>query len=177
MTTDVLPVAFVDEGLGNSSYLVNIGDGRALVVDPSRHPAGYLAEADKRGLDVALALETHLHADFVSGGRELTALGATLLAPAAGHHDFPLSGLRDGDEVDLGGLTLRALATPGHTPEHLAWLLSDGDRPTALFSGGALLVDAVARTDLAGEEATEPLARALWHSLQERVLALPDDVA
>src|SRR5437879_4518788 len=122
----VIPVSFVDEGLGNSSYLVDLGDGRALVVDPARHPAGYLAEASRRGLDVAFAADTHLHADFVSGARELGALGATLLVPAAGGHGFAARGLGDGEEVDLGGLRLRALATPGHTPEHLAYLLSDG---------------------------------------------------
>ena len=65
------PIAFVDDGLGNSSYLVDLGDRRALVVDPARHPAGYLAEADRRGLDIAYAVETHLHADFVSGVAEL----------------------------------------------------------------------------------------------------------
>lgn len=170
------PVTFVDDGLGNSSYLVDLGDGRALVVDPARHPGGYLAEADARRLDIAYAVETHLHADFVSGGRELAALGASLLAPRSGGHDFPVHGLGDGDEVDLGGLTLRALATPGHTPEHLAYLLLDAGRPVALFSGGSLLVDAVARTDLTSPDQTEPLARALWRAMHERILSLPDDL-
>jgi hydroxyacylglutathione hydrolase len=175
-TPEVVPVGFVDEGLGNSSYLVDLGDGRALVVDPARQPAGYLAEASRRGLEVAFAAETHLHADFVSGARELGALGATLLVPGAGGHGFAVRGLVDGEEVDLGGLTLQALATPGHTPEHLAYLVSDGPHPVALFSGGSLLVDAVARTDLIATEQTEPLARALWRSLHERVLTLPDDL-
>jgi hydroxyacylglutathione hydrolase len=170
------PIAFVDDGLGNSSYLVDLGDRRALVVDPARHPAGYLAEAERRGLDIAYAVETHLHADFVSGARELGALGASLLVPGAGRHEFPVQGLADGEEVDLGGLTLRALATPGHTPEHLAYLLLDGPRPMALFSGGSLLVDSVARTDLIAPEQTEELARSLWRSIHERILTLPDDL-
>jgi hydroxyacylglutathione hydrolase len=170
------PVAFVDDGLGNSSYLVDLGDGRSLIVDPARHPGGYLAEARRRGLDVAYAVETHLHADFVSGARELGALGAQLLVPGAGGHEFPVRGLRDGEDVDLGGLTLRPLATPGHTPEHLAYLLLDGSTPTALFSGGSLLVDSVARTDLIDPGQTEALARSLWRSLHERILSLPDDV-
>jgi len=170
------PVAFVDEGLGNSSYLVDLGDGRALAVDPTRHPGAYLAEAERRGLTVAFAAETHLHADFVSGSRELAALGATVLAPGQGGYVFPVRGLDDGDELDLGGLTLRALGTPGHTPEHLAYLLLDGARPVALFSGGALLPGAVARTDLIDPAQTEPLARALWRSLRARVLTLPDDL-
>jgi hydroxyacylglutathione hydrolase len=169
-------IAFVDDGLGNSSYLVDLGDRRALVVDPARHPAGYLAEAERRGLDLAYAVETHLHADFVSGARELGALGAALLVPGAGRHEFPVQGLADGEEVDLGGLTLRALATPGHTPEHLAYLLLDGPRPMALFSGGSLLVDSVARTDLIAPEQTEELARSLWRSIHERILTLPDDL-
>jgi glyoxylase-like metal-dependent hydrolase (beta-lactamase superfamily II) len=170
------PVAFVDDGLGNSSYLVDLGDRRALVVDPARHPGGYLAEADRQGLDIAYAAETHLHADFVSGARELGVVGASLLVPGKGGHAFPVRGLVHGDEVDLGGLTLRALATPGHTPEHLSYLLLDGKRPTALFSGGSLLVGAVARTDLISPDRTEQLARSLWRSLHEHILGLPDDL-
>jgi glyoxylase-like metal-dependent hydrolase (beta-lactamase superfamily II)/rhodanese-related sulfurtransferase len=165
-----------DRGLGNSSYLVDLGDGRGLVLDPSRDPGPYLAAAADRGLRLAFAVETHLHADFVSGGRELAAGGATVLAPAAAELAFPHRGLGDGDEVDLGGLGLRALATPGHTPEHLAYLLVDGTRPLALFSGGSLLVGAVARTDLISPDRTEELARALWRSLHERILTLPDDL-
>jgi glyoxylase-like metal-dependent hydrolase (beta-lactamase superfamily II)/rhodanese-related sulfurtransferase len=170
------PIAFVDHGLGNSSYLVDLGDRRGLVIDPARHPAAYLAAAERAGLEIAYAAETHLHADFVSGGRELGALGVTLLVPGQGQHEFPVRGLDDGDEVDLGGLTLQALATPGHTPEHLAYLLRDGDSPVALFSGGSLLVDSVARTDLIAEDQTEPLARALWRSIHAKLLSLPDDL-
>ncbi|MGH9153382.1 MAG: MBL fold metallo-hydrolase [Acidimicrobiales bacterium] len=169
-------VTLVDEGLGNASYLVDLGDRRALVVDPTRDPAGYLAAAGRRGLDVAYSADTHLHADFVSGGRELAALGATVLAPAAAGLETPHRGMAHGDELDLGGLRLRALATPGHTPEHLAYLLLDGQRPVALFSGGSLLVGSAARTDLISPDRTEELARSLWRSLHERVLTLPDDL-
>lgn len=170
-------VALVDEGLGNSSYLIDLGDSRALVLDPERDPSPYLAAAERRSLQVAFSAETHLHADFVSGSRELAAQGAQVLAAAAGHSEFPHRGLGDGDEVDLGGLTLRALATPGHTPEHLSYLLLDGATPLGLFSGGSLLVGAVARTDLIAPEQTEDLARQLWRSLHDRVLSLPDDLA
>ena len=170
-------VSIIDEGLGNSSYLLDLGDRRALVLDPERDPAPYLAAAERRGLQVAYTVETHLHADFVSGSRELAARGATVVASAAGGLQFPHRGLGDGEEVDLGGLTLRALATPGHTPEHLAYLLLDGQQPLALFSGGSLLVGAVARTDLIAPEQTEELARSLWRSLHERILTLPDDLA
>jgi len=155
------PLPIVDDGLGNSSYLVDLGDGRALAVDPSRDPSPYLAAAERAGLQIAFAAETHLHADFVSGAAELAAFGAHVLAPAAGGLELPHKGLGDGDEIDLGGLRLRALATPGHTPEHVSYLLLDGDRPVALFSGGSLLVGAVARTDLIAPDRTEELARAL----------------
>src|SRR5487761_1526784 len=134
MPEPTTPIALVDEGLGNSSYLVDLGDGRALALDPERDPGPYLAAAEKRGLTIAYTAETHLHADFVSGSRELAARGALVLAAAAGNLGFARQGLVDGDEVDLGGLRLRALATPGHTPEHLAYLLLDGSRPVALFS-------------------------------------------
>src|SRR5260370_30158048 len=170
------PIALVDEGLGNSAYIVDLGDGRALVVVPERDPGPSLAAARHQGLTVASAAETHLHADFVSGSRELAAHGARVIAAAAGGIEFPHRGLGDGDEVRLGGLTLRALATPGHTPEHLAYLMLDGGRPVALFSGGSLLVGAVARTDLIAPERTEELARALWRSLHERILTLPDNL-
>lgn len=165
-----------NRGLGNSSYLVDLGDGRGLVLDPSRDPGPYLAAAARRDLELALVVETHLHADFISGSRELAATGATVVAPAAAGLQFPHRGLADGDEVDLGGLSLRALATPGHTPEHLSWLLVDGARPLALFSGGSLLVGAVARTDLISPDRTEELARSLWRSLHQRILTLPDDL-
>src|SRR5260221_11988348 len=167
MPADPRPVALVDEGLGNSSYLLNLGDGRALVIDPERDPAPYLATAERLGLVIAYAAETHLHADFVSGSRELAARGAQVIASAAGGLEFPHRGLRDADEVDLSGLTLRALATPGHTPEHLAYLLLDGTHPAGLFSGGSLLVAAVARTDLIPPAQTDALTRALWGFLTE----------
>jgi glyoxylase-like metal-dependent hydrolase (beta-lactamase superfamily II)/rhodanese-related sulfurtransferase len=171
-----VPLALVNEGLGNTSYLVDLGDGRALVVDPERDPGKYLAAAEARGLTIGYTAETHLHADFVSGSRELAAHGAQVIAPAAGGMEFGHRGLRDGDELGLGGLALRALATSGHTPEHLAYLLEDGGRPAALFSGGSLLVGAVARTDLIAPDRTEELARSLWRSLHERILPLPDDL-
>jgi len=119
MRDSTVPLALVNEGLGNTSYLVDLGDGRALVVDPERDPGKYLAAAEARGLTIGYTAETHLHADFVSGSRELAAHGAQVLAPAAGGIEFGHRGLRDGDELGLGGLALRALATPGHTPEHL----------------------------------------------------------
>src|SRR5207302_6281834 len=96
-------VALVDEGLGNSSYLVDLGDGRALVVDPPRDPTRHLALAGQRGVTISHTAETHLHADFVTGSRELASRGATVLAPAAAGIEWPHERLGDGDDTDLGG--------------------------------------------------------------------------
>jgi hydroxyacylglutathione hydrolase len=167
----------VDEGLGNSAYVVELGDGRALVVDPARDPTPYLELARWRRQRIAYTVETHLHADFLTGSRELaTGEGAQVLAPRASRLGFGHRGLEDGDEVDLGGLILRTVATPGHAPEHVSYLLLDAGRPMGLFSGGALLVGTVARTDLASPELTEPLARAAYRSLHQRLLRLPDEL-
>lgn len=170
-------VPLVDEGLGNSSYLVDLGDGRGLVVDPSRDLRAVRAAAEARGLRLAFVADTHLHADFLSGAVQLAATdGARVLASAAGGREFEHMGLRDGDEVDLGGLRLRTLATPGHTVEHLAFVLLDGAAPLGVFTGGSLLVGAVARTDLVDPERTEELARAQYTSVR-RLLDLGDDTA
>jgi hydroxyacylglutathione hydrolase len=171
----VIPV--LDNGLGNSAYLVGLGGGRALAIDPSRDLRALRAAAERHGLAVAYVAETHLHADFLSGARQLAADdGAEVLASAAGRRQFPHRGLGDGEEVDLGGLTLRALATPGHTPEHLSYLLLDGQAPLGVFTGGSLLVAAAARTDLVDPDQTVPLARAQYRSLR-RLAALPDATA
>lgn len=175
MEPTVIPL--VDEGLGNCAYLVDLGDGRALAVDASRDLRAVRAALQKRNLRVAFAADTHLHADFLSGARQLAARdGASVLASAAGRREFGHTGLADGDEVDLGGLRLRAIGTPGHTDEHLAFMLLDGERPLGVFTGGSLLVGAVARTDLVDPGRTEELARAQYRSVQ-LLLRLPDDVA
>ena len=177
MTVDVAVVPLVDEGLGNSAYLVDLGDGRALVVDANRDLRAVRAAAEQQNLRVAFAADTHLHADFLSGARQLAAGdGATVLASAAGGREFGHTRLSDGDEVDLGGLRLRALSTPGHTDEHLAFVLLDGQRPLGVFTGGSLLVGAAARTDLVDPERTEELARAQYRSVL-RLLTLPDEAA
>lgn len=173
--SDDLVVPVPDQGLGNSAYLVDLGDGRALAVDPPRDLRAIDAEAARRGLAVTAAAETHLHADFLSGSTRLAARdGATVLGSAAGRRAFPHTPLADGDEADLGGLTLRAWATPGHTQEHLAYLLCDGTQVLGVFTGGSLIVGAAARTDLVSPELTVPLARDQYRSLR-RLAALPGD--
>jgi hydroxyacylglutathione hydrolase len=134
-------------------------------------------ERAAEGLRVVVAADTHLHADFLSGARQLAARDdATVLASDAGQREFHHRGLNDGDEVDLGGLRLHALGTPGHTDEHLSFLLLDGDRTLGVFTGGSLLVGAVARTDLVDPARAEELARAQYRSVQ-RLLELPGEVA
>jgi hydroxyacylglutathione hydrolase len=168
----VIPV--VDEGLGNSSYLVELGDHRALAVDASLDLRALRAEAERRGLRVRFAADTHLHADFLSGAVQLAAVdGARVLASAAGRREFAHQGLDEGDEVDLGGLTLRALATPGHTGEHLSFELLDGSTVVGVFTGGSLIVGGAARTDLAGADRTEELTRLQYRSLH-RLITLSD---
>ncbi|MER6591377.1 rhodanese-like domain-containing protein [Micromonospora purpureochromogenes] len=170
-------LSLVDEGLGNSAYLLDVGDGRALAVDPPRDLRTLRAAAGRRGLRVAWAADTHLHADFLSGAVQLAADdGARVLASAAGMRRFDHRGLADGAEVDLGGLTLRALATPGHTDEHLSFLLLDGSAPVGVFTGGSLIVGSAARTDLLGDDRTLELTRAQYASLH-RLAQLPEATA
>ncbi len=177
MTAAVEVVPIVDEGLGNSSYLVDLGDGHALMVDPPRDLRAVRAAAGHRGLRIGFAADTHLHADFLSGVVQLAHDdGTQVLASAAGRRGFDHRGLADGDEVDLGGLTLQAWATPGHTEEHLSFLLLEGAAPVGVFSGGSLIVGSAARTDLLGAEGAEELARAQYTSLR-RLALLPPDTA
>jgi glyoxylase-like metal-dependent hydrolase (beta-lactamase superfamily II) len=171
----LIPLA--DEGLGNSAFLLDLEDGRALAVDPSLDLRAAGREAARRGLRIAYAAETHLHADFLSGARQLAVdHDARVLASAAGDRTFAHIRLGDGDDVDLGGLTLRALATPGHTPEHLSFLLLDGAREIGVFTGGSLIVGAAARTDLVSPGRTVELARAQYRSLR-RLAELDDATA
>ena len=173
--TEVL--SFVDEGLGHSSYLVDLGGGRALVVDPPRVVDRHVGAARARGLEIVLTADTHSHADYVSGSPELAARGATFLASSGAHLQVAHRGLSGGDEMELHpGLVMQAIATPGHTPDHLAYLLRENGQPTALFSGGSLMVGTVGRTDLLGPDLSEALARQLYRALRDQILTLPDDV-
>lgn len=169
-------IAFVEEGLGNSSYMIDGGDGTAIVVDPVRDVALYHRAARERGLKLGGAIETHLHADFISGAAALARDGIAVAAPAGASLSFAHRPLRGGDELAIGDAIVRAIETPGHTPEHLSYLILRDARPVALLSGGALLPGTVARTDLIAPEETEPLARRLHRAVHERIAPLPDDV-
>jgi glyoxylase-like metal-dependent hydrolase (beta-lactamase superfamily II) len=130
------------------------------------------------GLRLAWTLDTHSHADYVTGSPALSArTGAVFVAPAASNLVTPHHPVVDGDALALGdAISLRAVATPGHTPDHHAYVLERDGRPVAVFSGGSLMVGTVGRTDLCGAAQTEPLARQLFQSLR-RFDDLPDDVA
>jgi hydroxyacylglutathione hydrolase len=169
---------FEDSGLGNSSYL--IGSRRfhvGAVVDPSRDASRYVSAASRLGLRISDVLETHLHADFLSGAREIAAAtGARISASAEARLEFEHERLNEGDLISVGDLKFTVLATPGHTPEHISFVLPDprAGRPQAVFSGGALIPGGAARTDLLRPDLTDPLARDLFRTIHEKLLAMPD---
>ncbi len=169
-------VALPNPGLGNTSYLVDLGDGSGLVVDPERDPRPYVDAAERLGLEIRHVAETHLHADFVSGARELMAMGATLIAPRESRLAYPYVPVGDGDEVAVGDYLLRVVGTPGHTPEHVAYVVSEASTPQVVFSGGTLMAGGVARPDLISPELTRPLARDACRSVRRLLEMLPGDV-
>ena len=169
---------FVDEGLGHSSYVIDLGDGTAATVDPPRFPVAQEALIERLGLRLAWTLDTHSHADYVTGSPALAARsGATFIAPRASRLESPHEPVSDGANVGVAeGVDLVALATPGHTPDHHAYLLVERDVPVALFSGGSLMVGTVGRTDLCGPALAVPLAHEMFAGLR-RFDDLPGDVA
>jgi hydroxyacylglutathione hydrolase len=152
--------------LGNASFVVADPErGVGLVVDPLRDIERYLTVAKNLNIKLTHALDTHLHNDYVSGRRELAA------EAGAG-----IDELNPGAELLLGELTFKAIHTPGHTPEHRSYVLSEGGKPKALFSGGAVMLGAIARTDLFGPHLAVHLALEALSTLQVRLRGLPDDV-
>lgn len=164
----------VTAGLGDNSYLL-VSGGEALLVDPQRDAWRLHRAADRRGARIRAVLETHVHNDYVSGAHEIrAATGAEIVAPAKGRYEFPHRPVDEGDELRLGDLRLVAMATPGHTYEHLAYLVYEGAAaaPAAVFTGGSLLVGSAGRPDLLGPEHTDALTHAQYGSLR-RLAALP----
>ncbi len=170
-------VPFVHEGLGNSSYLVQLTEHSAVLVDPDRSVGRYLREADARGLGIVDVLETHLHADFVTGSRELLDLiGIEPHASRAGHVGFPHRDVSPGDAFVLDGVRIRVIGSPGHTPEHVSYALqAPRNELPVLFSGGSLIVGGAARTDLISPDLTDGLTRAQYQTLQHAFADMPDD--
>jgi glyoxylase-like metal-dependent hydrolase (beta-lactamase superfamily II)/rhodanese-related sulfurtransferase len=168
--------------LAQASYLV--GDertGRAVVVDPRRDVDVYLTDAERMGLRIEDVILTHIHADFVSGHTELRErTGCRIRLGARAEVEYPFTPLHDGDRLDLGGVRLVALETPGHTQESISIavydLEKDQSRPHAVLTGDALFVGDVGRPDLVASEASPgDMARELYRSLRRKLLALPDD--
>ena len=167
---------FFDEGLAQASFLVGCDRTRqAVVIDPRRDAAIYAAAATQHAMTIVAAIETHVHADFVSGARELAERGVRVITgPQSGvafsHHEAS-----DGERLAVGDVTLTFLHTPGHTPEHISILAEAPNQPARLFTGDLLFVGAVGRPDLLGQEQTAQLARDLFESLR-RLMTLDDRV-
>ncbi|MEM8960146.1 MAG: rhodanese-like domain-containing protein [Acidobacteriota bacterium] len=177
--------SFTAEGLAHYSYAVGCQASKEMaIVDPQRDVDGYLAFAHAKGMRITHVLETHIHADFASGARELaertgaTVYESTYDAGETFEIDFPHRDLADGDEVRVGNLRIRALHTPGHTPEHLSFLVFDETRsvdvPMMMLTGDFLFVGSLGRPDLLGEEAKRALANQLFDSVRQVLPALPD---
>ena len=168
---------FFIEGLAHASYLFG-DEGEAAVVDPKRDVDDYIAAADQEGLKIVAIFNSHPHADFASGFRELSQrTGARVyvshLAPA--HYERVAA--KDGERVKLGSLEVELLETPGHSPDSLSFLVHEKGQPLALFTGDLLFVNDVGRPDLRdADENPDALAGKLYDSLHEKVLTLPDAV-
>ncbi|MHB1865566.1 MAG: MBL fold metallo-hydrolase [Candidatus Saccharimonadales bacterium] len=163
-------------GLGDHSYLVRSGE-EVAVIDPQRDIDRYRTAIAELGGKVTVVAETHVHNDYVSGGRALAAeYGATHVLPTDAGYAFGHHPVADGDEVAFGAARLRALHTPGHTPHHSAYALLEHDEVVAVLSGGCVLVGACGRTDLVAPELTEELTRAQYRSAH-RLGELPEPTA
>ncbi|MDQ3414250.1 MAG: MBL fold metallo-hydrolase [Verrucomicrobiota bacterium] len=168
---------FFVEGLAHASYLFG-ADGAAAVVDPKRDIEDYLTAAEQEGLKIVAIFNSHPHADFASGFRELAQrTGAKVyvshLAPA--HYERVAA--RDGERVKIGSLEVELLETPGHSPDSLSFLVRENGQPTVVFTGDLLFVNDVGRPDLRdADEDPSALAGKLYDSLHEKILTLPDEV-
>jgi glyoxylase-like metal-dependent hydrolase (beta-lactamase superfamily II) len=165
--------------LAQASYMIG-SEGEAAVVDPRRDVEVYLEEARSRGLAIRHVIETHLHADFVSGHRELAQrTGAKIYFGARAGARFEHVPVREGDEIRMGPVALRFLETPGHTPESVSILVYDrtvSDEPQSVLTGDTLFIGDVGRPDLLGARVSaEELAGWLYDSLHEKLLKLPDE--
>ena len=165
--------------LAHASYLLG-SEGEAVVVDPQRDVEIYLEAAQKQNLQIRHIFETHLHADFVSGHRELAArTGATIYIGKAAGATLPHVDVNDGFELRVGKLHIRTLETPGHTPESICLVITDEEksqRPWAVLTGDTLFIGDVGRPDLSKTHTPQQLAGLMYDSLHHKLLTLPDDV-
>jgi len=166
--------------LAHASYLIG-SQGEAAVVDPQRDVDQYLEEAEAQGLKIKYVIETHLHADFVSGHRELAErAGSEIVIGEKAGATFPHRAVREGDEIKLGKVVLRFIETPGHTPEGVSVLVTDSevsDQPQKVLTGDTLFVGDVGRPDLAGGKGYTPqmMAAMMYDSLHQKLSRLPDE--
>jgi hydroxyacylglutathione hydrolase len=171
---------FFLDGLGHQSYVITDGtSGYAAVVDPRRDVDIYLQAATCARARITHILETHIHNDYVTGARELAArTGAAIVGSAAGHLAYEHMPVRDGDHFIVGEVRFQVLATPGHTPEHISYSMYEPDSmvPSAVFSGGSMLVGGAGRTDLLGPAMTLTLTRQQYQSLRRLLDTLPGSV-
>jgi len=165
--------------LAHASYMIGSG-GEAAVIDPQRDVDLYLEAADEQGLKIRHIFETHLHADFVSGHRELAArTGAKIYIGAEAHAEFPHVPLRDGSEIKVGAVRIRVLETPGHTTESICLIVTDEEKsaePWAVMTGDTLFIGDVGRPDLSPSHTPQELAGLLYDSLHQKLLRLADSV-
>lgn len=161
--------------LAHASYFI-ASDGEAVVVDPQRDVDAYIEEANATNNVIKYVIETHLHADFVSGHRELAAkTGAQIIFDAKANADFPHRAVEDGEEIKLGNVVLRFMETPGHTPEGICVLVDDGETKK-LLTGDTLFIGDIGRPDLAGGKGftSEQMAQMMYDTLHEKILTLDD---
>ena len=167
--------------LAHASYLIG-SEGAAVVVDPQRDVDQYIDEAKAQGLEIKYVIETHLHADFVSGHRELAErTGAEIVFSKHAGAAFPHRAVSDGDEIGVGKVKLQFMETPGHTPESMCILVSDtevSDQPQKILTGDTLFIGDVGRPDLAGGKGYTPqmMAAMMYDTLHEKLLKLRDNV-
>jgi hydroxyacylglutathione hydrolase len=166
---------YFDDGLAQASFLLACDRTRdAVVIDPRRDIEVYVAAARQHNLHLRLAIETHVHADFVSGARELAALGARVVGGPGSALRYEHHEAADGERIELGDMGLRFVHTPGHTPEHISIVAEQPGQPLRVFTGDTLFVGAVGRPDLLGVDQTRELAGQLHDSLFDKLLALDD---
>ena len=169
-------IQLVTDSLGDASYVVVSGD-EAAVVDPQRDVRPYVAVARERGARITRVFETHVHNDYISGGPELAARGAEIVAPADSGLEFAHRAVSDGDELAVGAARLRAVHAPGHTHHHTAYLAVDeSGTVVGAFTGGSIIIGGAGRSDLLGPEHTEELTRAQWESAHRIASMLDGDV-
>ena len=175
---------FEAKGLAHYSYAVGDKEvGEVIIIDPERDVKTYIDFAAEHRLKIKYVIETHIHADYASGAKELALRsGAELCLSSYDENEkyaygYDHTPLKEGDKLDAGRVHIQVLHTPGHTPEHISFLQSDDEgKPVALFSGDFLFIGSVGRPDLLGDADKTPLAKQMYHSVTEKLKGLPDEL-